>query len=130
MIAAIWTLFALMLVLWTAGVWAAAQLAEWTARAVASGAVLQLEQAEAALGSAPGWIREWIGPVLVDALLPGMQWAGAAAAWLPPFLWAAWFIVAFLMVIGAVTGHLLIRRLRTRPEARWNPTLPARPPAG
>lgn len=119
MIAIIWSVFAFLLISWTAVAWATAALMNWGAQAMtATGGVELLGSAGAT--SLPQWITAWMGPEFLQALVDTAQfsagmleavlpWAGAAAGWLVPIIWIGWFIVAILMTVVAVVVHKVVR---------------------
>lgn len=130
MVTAIWTILVVVMLTWTAGVWVATELAQWTAQGLASGAVAQMTEAQAAMSVVPTWVQAWVGPELVQALFgtvtwsagaleSALPWMGAAVGWLVPLLWVGWLLGALLMIAAAIAGHLLVRTLRRQALPRF-----------
>lgn len=128
--ALIWTGFAVLLLIWTAVTWAAAQLAQWAAQALKGGSAPELANAGAGIANLPAWMGDWIAPELLQALLvaarwtgPALEstlpWAGAAVGLLSPLVWGGWFVVAVLLLVTAMVLHRLAGRLRKVPAQRY-----------
>ncbi len=119
MTAAIWTLFAVLLSIWTGVVWLATGLTRWTSQAVEDGPRVDAADLPAVIGHAPDWLAAWIpsdvlasvqwAAQLLEASLP---WAGAAVGWLVPIAWLGWFLVASVLTIAALILHVIVRRSR------------------
>lgn len=123
MTAAIWTLFAVLLSLWTGAVWLATELTQWAAQAPEKGVSLGTPDISAVLGRAPDWLTAWIPPDLMPALMASVRWAGqlletslpwagTAVGWLIPIAWVSWFLVATVLAIAAYMLHVIVRRSR------------------
>jgi hypothetical protein len=117
---ALWIVFSLVALLWTAGAVLTAAIADWTAAQVASGAAAQAGSTLAQT-TLPTWLSPWIDPALVrmaqDALLWTLQtlrealpWAAAAIHWLVPLVWVGWGGGLAVMLLLAALAHLLIGR--------------------
>lgn len=119
MIAIIWSVFAFLLISWTAVAWATAALTSWGAKAMtATGGVELLGSSGAA--SLPQWITAWMSPEALEAFVQtarfsagiieaALPWAGTAAGWLVPIIWIGWFLVALVMTVVAVVVHKVVR---------------------
>lgn len=123
MTAAIWTLFAVLLSIWTAMVWLATELMRWTSLTLEDGTSVGAADLPALIGHAPDWLAAWIPPDVLPDVLASVQWAaqllegslpwaGAAVGWLVPVAWVGWFLVASVLTIAAFILHVIVRRSR------------------
>ena len=123
MTAAIWTLFAVLLSLWTGVVWLATVLMRWASQALEDGTRVGAADLPAVMGQAPDWLTTWIPPDLLPGLLASVQWgaqwletslpwAGAVVGWLIPIAWVGWFLVAMVLTAAAFLVHVIVRRSR------------------
>lgn len=94
---ALWIVFAILALLWTAGIALTAAAADWAAAQVASGAAAQAGSSLAQI-PVPAWLAPWVDPALLrtaqEGLLWALQafrdalpWAAAAIGWLVPLIW-------------------------------------------
>jgi hypothetical protein len=118
----IWSGFALMVLLWTAGAVAVTGLLHWGAGLVDSAHAVELGQAATSL-SVPAWLARWFDIGTIHAALDGIvwtrdtmqqawPWVGAALQWLVPVTWVLWCLGLALMLLLAGAAHALVRRLR------------------
>lgn len=123
----IWSVFALLALLWTGTAWAGAALTDWVVGLLGSDAGMQLGTA---IGSwpIPAWLTYWVDVAAIHAVLDGVAWTmeslqqtwpwiGAALGWLVPLIWAGWGIGLVVLLALAVIAHLLVGRIGRRPPA-------------
>lgn len=84
----LWTVLAVLALIWTGGAALLAQIVQWTAQGIAAPAAGAVGAAAATLG-VPGWLAPWVD----------------AAAWLAPAVWLAWGLGVLLMLALALAGH-------------------------
>lgn len=124
----IWILFGSLLLLWSGGLWATAELTRWLFDAVASGQAVDW----AAIASSwrlPAWLTWWIDPAALEAVfgavVAGLEalrgtlpFAESAGGWLVAGLWVVWGGGALLLLLMAFGAHLVVsRRLIPRAAA-------------
>jgi hypothetical protein len=110
----VWTVAAVLALLWTGGAALLASLVQLAVHGVAAGAGVSLPAA--ADPALPRWLAGWIDPAWWQAALQSASsaWAAASAwapalstaiGWLEPAIWAAWAagIVALLALAGLAT---------------------------
>lgn len=112
----IWLVFALLALLWTAGIAVTAEFIQWAGPAMASGgAALDLAELVsgwplpglAALGLDPAALQTIMAGVLAgfDGLLVVL---GGAAGWITPVLWLGWALgMALLLVLAIAASRLM-----------------------
>ena len=120
----LWSVVALLALLWTGLVAVGAQLNDWLAGVVASGQVVDLARG-AAHWPVPSWLALWVDPAWVallqqvwadafvwlsDGLPATAGWAGTVLGWVAPMLWLVWALALGLMLLVAVGLHWLIAR--------------------
>lgn len=121
----IWTVFALLALLWTGGAWAGAAIVQWSAELMASGQAVDLGRAVAAW-PLPAWAAAFVDITLVHAALDAIvwsleslqavaPWAATAVGWLVPVVWGGWALGLALMLALAGGLHWLTRRTAARP---------------
>jgi hypothetical protein len=126
---AIWGVFGLLAGLWTAGAFIAAELTQWAAQLVATGAANDLGQA-AARWPVPSWLAFWVDPAWVqtmqsmtlwtlEALREGMPFIGSALGWLVPIVWLVWGVGALCLLALAVLAHWLSSRTLRSLQGRF-----------
>lgn len=132
----LWGIFLLVMAAWSGLAWVTAELAGWSAQALASepaGSRL-LALAELPL---PAWLGLWVGPELLDATAATARWllqvsaavlpaAGTATGWLVPLVWIVWGLGAFVALAVTVAAHLALSLWRRRADAS-PPALPRIP---
>ncbi|MCU0952082.1 MAG: hypothetical protein MUC68_13760 [Burkholderiaceae bacterium] len=117
---ALWIVFAVVAILWTAGAAGMAALTGWTAAQLASGAAADIG-ATAAQWPVPAWLALWIDPAVLQSAQQALQWglqnfreslpwAGALLGWLVPLVWVAWALGLLVMLLLTIAGHVLIGR--------------------
>lgn len=125
---ALWSVFGLLLVLWTGGAWVAAALTAWGADLIASGGVAELGRM-ASKWPVPPWMAPWVDTAWIqaaqqaflwsmDSLGQALPWMGSAVGWLQPFIWMLWGVGAIVLAGLAGFAHLMLGRMRslqTRP---------------
>lgn len=117
----LWGTFALIALLWTAGAAVLAQVAEWSARSLASVGDISTETITAI--AVPPWLAPWIDVTAwkawlqwidtalssLSTLLPGL---GDLAAWVSPIVWVTWGVGVIVLMGLALTGSWMISRLQ------------------
>lgn len=124
---ALWSVFGLLVFVWTGLIGIAEQLTEWLLAAMASGQVGDLAN-QALQWPLPDWLSPWVDTAWIKAVqessLGLVQWLGQVLPsasrlmdWVSPLIWALWALgLAFLLAL-AVAGHWMLRR-RTRHALR------------
>jgi hypothetical protein len=130
---ALWSVFAVLALLWTGGAAAVAQLVQWSAQGLASGSAGSL----GALGAGmpvPAWLGAWIDPAawtaaqqaVAGALSSLSDWLpaiGAAIGWLVPAVWVGWGLgLVALIVFTLIASWLLGRFGRFGSDRAHSPT--------
>lgn len=121
----IWSVFAVLALLWTGGAWASAALVQWSADLMATGQAVELGRAVSSW-PVPAWAVWFVDIALVHAMIDGIvwgletlqavaPWASTAIGWLVPVVWVAWAFGLLLMLALAAGLHWLVRRSVPRP---------------
>jgi hypothetical protein len=116
----IWAVFGVLVVAWTLGALIVAELAQWGAQFIASGAATELGRS-AAQWPAPAWLALWLDPVAIRSVQEGLQtgfeafrgalpWIGSAVGWLVPVAWISWGIGVALLLAMTGGAHWLASR--------------------
>lgn len=124
----IWTVFAVLALLWTGGAWASAALVQWSADLMASGQAVELGRAVSSW-PVPAWAVWFVDIALVHAMIDGIvwglemlqsvaPWAATAVGWLVPVVWFGWALGLLVLLVIAVGLHWLVRRRPARPVPR------------
>lgn len=111
----LWTVFAVLALIWTGGAALLAQIVQWTAQGIAAPAAGAVGAAAATL-SVPGWLAPWVDAAAWtaavqaagEALSAAQGWLpaiGQAVSWLAPAVWVAWGLGLLLMLALALAGH-------------------------
>jgi hypothetical protein len=124
----IWSLTALLALLWTGFVAIVQQFTGWLLSVVDTGA---LQGAAGTVGGLslppmPAWLEPWIDTASLAALqsmvVSMVQWLGAVLpsgdalmAWVGPLLWVGWALVLIPMVAIAGLLHWLVGRVPSPP---------------
>jgi len=117
---AIWGVFGLLAGLWTVGAFVMAELTQWAAHLVMSGAAHDLGQA-AARWPVPSWMAFWADPVWVQTAQAMMLWTLAALrdaipfidsalGWLVALIWVIWGLGTLALLAIAYVAHWLSGR--------------------
>ena len=114
----IWTLFAVLMALWTGFAALSTSLVGWLLSGLADG---QVTGAAEALGQwpIPIWLGAWIDPVFISDLqhtwLSAVQWlsdvlpaASTLIGWVVPLMWTGWGLVSMCLLAAALLGHWLV----------------------
>lgn len=123
---AIWIVFGVLAALWTGGAFAAAELTQWAAGLIASGAAVDLGKAMAQW-PLPAWLAPWVDVTAFQAAQqfvvaalewlrdawPGMAWL---VGWLVPVIWVLWALGLGMMLLLAGVGHWLAGRAQPQPR--------------
>lgn len=116
----VWGAFGVLALAWTAGAFITAEILQWGAGFIASGAAVDLGTA-AAQWPAPAWLAIWLDPAAVEsvrmaaisalqALRGALPWLGSAVGWLVPLAWIVWGVgMASLLGLAGVAHWLLGR---------------------
>lgn len=120
----IWSVWAILLAVWTGLAFVALQVTEWIAHAAVSAEVSELK-ALAQQMPVPEWLPPWIDGAWVhglQALLMSSidEMASAfpyfsAVGWLVPVIWAFWAAGAVLSLLLAGGGHFLVSMFSSGP---------------
>lgn len=121
----IWSVFAVLALLWTGGAWASAALVQWSADLMATGQAVELGRAVSSW-PVPAWAVWFVDIALVHAMIDGIvwglealqavaPWASTAIGWLVPVVWVLWALGLLLMLALAAGLHWLVRRSVPRP---------------
>ena len=116
----LWSVFAVMALVWTGGAVLVAELVQWSAQAIAQADGAAIGAAAAGV-QVPAWLGPWID---VERWVAVQQWVagalaaasdalpaiGAAAGWLVPVVWVAWGVGLIVLVGLAWFGTWLIGR--------------------
>ena len=117
---ALWIVCGVFAALWTGLAFMAAELTQWAAGLIASGAGVDLAKA-ATEWPVPAWLAPWLDMAglpafqgFVVAALESLREAwptiGSAVGWLVPVIWLIWALgVALLLALGGI-GHWLAGR--------------------
>ncbi len=117
---AIWIVFGLLALTWTASAFLAAEVTQWAAALVASGAAQDLGRT-ATQWSAPAWMALWVDPAWVrsaqemalwglQALKESAPFLGSLMSWFVPVVWLIWAIGLLALLILAGGVHWLLGR--------------------
>lgn len=115
-----WALFGVLALLWTGGAFITAELVQWGAQALGSGAAAEAGRELAQL-PVPPWAAIWLDPAWVQSLQAMVLWGldafrdalpllGSAAGWLVPVVWVLWFLGLVALLVAAGAAHVLLRR--------------------
>lgn len=124
---ALWGGFVLLAALWTGGAALLAQVVQWSAQGLASGAAGNIGNAAATMAM-PVWLAPWFDPTAwaalqqsisaafegLAALMPGM---GGLVSWLSPLVWVFWGLGLALLLALTLAGHWLIQRFGKPPHS-------------
>lgn len=120
----LWSVCALLALLWTGTVAVGAELSDWLAAAVANGQAVDLAQT-VGQWPVPDWLALWVDPAWLSliqsawadaftwlsALLPATAgWAATLLTWVAPLLWGLWALGLVLMLLLTGGLHWLIAR--------------------
>lgn len=124
--AIIWTLFIVMLAIWTGMTLLTAHFVDWMVQAFDS---TQPAELGALLNNMPlpPQLSPWIDPALLQSiqsslagLIEGISHNvpnfASAIAWLSPMIWAVWGLGALALFLFAITGHWLVGSFRKSPQ--------------
>ncbi len=117
---ALWGVFVLMAGLWTGGAALLAQLVQWSAQGLASGAASDIGTAAATL-AIPVWLAPWFDPATWAAIQQSVSAAleslatllpdlGDLVSWLSPLIWVFWGLGLMVLLALTLVGHWLIKR--------------------
>lgn len=123
---AIWIVFGVLAVLWTGGAFVAAELTQWAAGLIASGAAVDLGKAMAQW-PLPAWLAPWVDVTAFQAAQqavvaalewlrdawPGLAWL---VGWLVPVIWVLWALGLGMLLLLAGAGHWLAGRAQPQPR--------------
>lgn len=124
----IWSLFILILSIWTGMTLLTVHLVDWIVQTF--GSTLPTDFG-AVLGTipVPPWLAVWIDPVWIQSIQPSLigliegitqtvPYFASAIAWLSPLIWAIWGLGALALLIFAIAGHWLLGSFRTTAQHR------------
>lgn len=121
----IWSVFALLALLWTAGSFIAVQIARWASQLITSGGLEPLGRADTPW-PLPEGLPLWFDPALLqwlqqmalfslEALRNTLPLIGSLLGWLAPLLWVLWACGLLLLLAIAGAAHWLVARQVPRP---------------
>jgi len=118
----VWSLFVLILVIWTGMTLVTVHLVDWIAQTFGSTPPTDLGSV---LGTipVPPWLALWIDPAWIQSIQSNLvgfietmtqtaPYFASAIDWLSPLLWAFWGLGALLLLSLAIAGHWLASNLR------------------
>jgi hypothetical protein len=124
--AIIWTLFILMLSIWTGMTLLTAYFVNWMVQGFGS---TQSAELGALLNNMPlpPQLSPWIDPALLQSiqsslagLIEGISQAipnfASVIAWLSPLMWGVWGLGALALFLFAITGHWLVGSFSKTPQ--------------
>lgn len=122
----IWSLFTLMLAIWTGTALLTVHLVDWIVQSFGSTFPADLG---GALNTtpAPPWLAVWIDTAwiqsiqsslvgLIEVIAQTVPYLASAIDWLSPLIWIIWGLGALALLILALAGHWLIASLRKSPQ--------------
>ena len=118
----VWSVFAVLLALWTGFAWVTAAAVGWLAGAASSAQGVELGALVSQI-PVPPWLSAWIDPATLRMAFESLTWAlnaigdlapwlAGAVGWLVPVVWVCWGLVALLMLALALQGAPLIAQIR------------------
>lgn len=125
----VWTVTAMLVLLWSGGAFIATALINWAGDVLAAGSGTDWARA-ASEWPVPAWIGLWIDPAAVEAAQAALRWslealgdvlpqAGTAVGWLVPLIGVVWAVGVGLLLALAGAAHWLIGR---QPASSSQPT--------
>jgi hypothetical protein len=116
----IWSIFGLLVLVWTGLAWGVSRAFQWGAQSLASGAAADWGQL-AAVWSVPNWVLNWVDVDFLQSLQVGLVQAlealqtawpdlGLVLSWLVPVVWAVWVMGVVPMLLLALMLHWLVGR--------------------
>lgn len=116
----IWSVFALLALLWTGGAWLTGLLVQAVSGALAAGGGVDWAQAVQAW-QVPVWLAPWVDGQFVQlaqgAIGIALEWLGGAGphvatvvGWLVPLVWIGWGLGFVLLLVLAGALHWLVGR--------------------
>lgn len=122
----IWSLFILVLAVWTGTMLLAAHMVDWMAQSFGNAPPADLGALLETVPMPPA-LTPWVDPALLaslqrtvgevfTALSASLPYFSSMMSWLVPIIWVVWGIGALFLLIPAVVGHWLVGSLG-RPAA-------------
>ncbi len=120
----IWSLFALVMLLWTGTALVAVHFVDWTVQTF--GNTLPTAQELGAVAEAiplPAWLAVWVDPAwaqifqagfgnFIEVVSQSAPFLASAISWLSPLIWVIWGLGALVLLIVASLGHWLLGTLK------------------
>jgi len=117
---AVWVIFSIATLLWTAGSFIAAALARWGTSVLSAGNIDPLSRSVAEW-PLPQGMPVWMDPAMIqllqqyalltlDALRDAMPYMSMLMSWLVPMIWGVWGFGVICLVALAVVAHWLTAR--------------------
>lgn len=122
---AVWVVFSVVTLLWTAGTFIAVKLTQWGTSLLANGNIEPLSRG-AAQWPVPEGLPLWLDPVMIQALQQyallsleafrsAMPYMSTAMGWLVPVIWTVWgFGLLFLLALAGGAHWLTARHTPAR----------------
>lgn len=122
----IWSLFILILALWTGTTLLTVHLVDWIGQSFGSALPADLGVVLNTL-PVPPWLAVWIDPAWIQSLQAGLvgiiegislsvPYFASAIGWLNPLIWAIWGLGALALFIFAAAGHWLVGSFSRAPQ--------------
>ena len=117
---AVWVIFGIVTLFWTAGTFIAVKLTQWGTSLLANGNIEPLSRG-AAQWPVPEGLPLWLDPAMIqglqqyallslEAFRSAMPYMSTAMGWLVPVIWAVWGL-GLLFLLGLAGGaHWLMAR--------------------
>ena len=123
----LWSIVAVLALLWTGSAAALSELVRWAGQAIAAQGAPPLGTIAGSL-QLPAWLRGWIDPAawsaaqqavadVLNALAASMPAVGTLVGWLVPAVWVLWGLGIVVLIGVGLLGAWLVRRLDQRPAA-------------
>jgi len=123
----IWSLFILILSIWTGMTLLTVYLVDWIVQSFGSTLPTDLGVALDTI-PVPPWLAVWIDPAWIQSIQAGLvgliegvtqtvPYFASAVGWLAPLIWAIWGLGALALFILAIAGHWLVGSFSKRPQS-------------
>lgn len=122
---AVWVIFGIVTLFWTAGTFIAVKLTQWGTSLLANGNIEPLSRG-AAQWPVPEGLPLWLDPAMIQTLQQyallsletfrsAMPYTSTAMGWLVPVIWAVWGLgLLFLLTLAGGAHWLMARQIPVR----------------
>ena len=122
---AVWVIFGIVTLFWTAGTFIAVKLTQWGTSLLANGNIEPLSRG-AAQWPVPEGLPLWLDPAQIqglqqyallslEAFRSAMPYTSTAMGWLVPVIWAVWGLgLLFLLTLAGGAHWLMARQIPVR----------------